>query len=94
MKWTVDAACISRSGRPTRRECRSSGITTDGIRDPIPCGCDPEAGVWETFIPDLGAGAQYKYYIDSRHNGYQVEKADPYGFAAEIRPQTASKVWD
>ena len=25
---------------------------------------------------------------------YKVDKADPYGFAAEIRPQTASRVWN
>jgi 1,4-alpha-glucan branching enzyme len=52
------------------------------------------AGVWETFIPGLEQGAIYKYHIESNFGGYQVDKADPYGFAAEIRPQTASRVWD
>jgi len=52
------------------------------------------AGLWEAFIPDIGSGAIYKYHIESRANGYRVEKADPYGYAAEIRPHTASRVWD
>lgn len=52
------------------------------------------SGVWETFIPDLAQGAIYKYHIESNFGGYKVDKADPYGFAAEIRPQTASRVWD
>jgi 1,4-alpha-glucan branching enzyme len=54
----------------------------------------PAAGMWETFVPDIGPGALYKYHIVSRQNGYRVDKADPYGFAAEIRPHTASRVWD
>jgi 1,4-alpha-glucan branching enzyme len=53
-----------------------------------------ETGIWDCFVADVGPGALYKYFIKSRYNGYTVEKADPYGFAAEIRPQTASKVWD
>jgi len=53
-----------------------------------------EAGVWETFIPDVRAGALYKYRVYSRYNAFVADKADPYGFAAEIRPQTASMVWD
>jgi 1,4-alpha-glucan branching enzyme len=53
-----------------------------------------DSGLWETFIPDLGSGALYKYFIDSSQNAYRVEKADPYGYAAEIRPHTASRVWD
>jgi len=52
------------------------------------------AGLWEIFIPDIGTGALYKYHISSRQNGYQIDKADPYGFAAEVRPRTASRVWD
>jgi 1,4-alpha-glucan branching enzyme len=52
------------------------------------------AGVWEGFIPDVGQGSIYKYHIESRYGGYSVDKADPYGFASEIRPQTASKVWN
>jgi len=51
-------------------------------------------GIWEGFVPGVGQGALYKYAIRSKYAGYQVEKADPFGFAAEIRPQTASMVWD
>jgi 1,4-alpha-glucan branching enzyme len=54
----------------------------------------PEAGLWEGFVPDIGSGTLYKYHIVSRVNSYTVDKADPYGFAAEIRPHTASRVWD
>jgi 1,4-alpha-glucan branching enzyme len=51
-----------------------------------------EAGVWERFIPAVKAGAVYKYRIVGPDGRSWGEKADPYGFAAEIRPQTASKV--
>jgi 1,4-alpha-glucan branching enzyme len=52
------------------------------------------AGVWEGFVPGLAQNALYKYHIVSNYRGYMVDKADPYGFAAEIRPRTASRVWD
>jgi 1,4-alpha-glucan branching enzyme len=52
------------------------------------------AGVWDAFVPEIGVGALYKYHIVSRYNGYTVDKADPYAFAAQIRPETASRVWD
>jgi 1,4-alpha-glucan branching enzyme len=52
------------------------------------------AGVWEAFVPGPGAGALYKYHLVSQNRDYQVDKADPWGFAAEIRPQTASRVWN
>jgi 1,4-alpha-glucan branching enzyme len=51
------------------------------------------SGVWEGFIPSVGKGEVYKYYIKS-FNGYEVEKADPYGFYCETPPRTASIVWD
>ena len=52
------------------------------------------AGVWEGFVSGIGSGAVYKYHIESRDRRYAVDKADPYGFAAEIRPSTASRVWN
>jgi 1,4-alpha-glucan branching enzyme len=52
------------------------------------------SGVWETFIPNLRQGEVYKYHIEASYQGYRVDKADPYGFASEIRPHTASRVWD
>lgn len=53
-----------------------------------------DLGVWESFIPGLETGALYKYAIYSRLNNYAVDKTDPYGFAMELRPQTASIVAD
>jgi 1,4-alpha-glucan branching enzyme len=52
------------------------------------------SGIWEEFIPDLGPGTLYKYSIKPRTSWQRIEKADPYGFAAELRPSTASVVWD
>lgn len=49
------------------------------------------SGIWELFIPDVKIGEVYKYYIKS-HNGYEVEKGDPYAFQWEVSPQTATIV--
>jgi 1,4-alpha-glucan branching enzyme len=51
------------------------------------------SGIWEGFVPNVGQGARYKYYIRSHHNGYAVQKADPCGFHHETPPRTASVVW-
>ena len=50
------------------------------------------SGIWECFIPDMGHGQYYKYFIES-HSGYSVEKGDPYAFHWETPPATATVVW-
>jgi len=52
------------------------------------------SGIWEIFIPGLAEGELYKFEIKTRYQGYVAVKADPYAFAAEQRPNTASVVWD
>lgn len=54
----------------------------------------PEAGVWELFVPGVHNGSCYKYHVVSRFEGYTAAKADPYAFYSELRPGTASRVWD
>ncbi len=49
-------------------------------------------GVWEIFIPGLEAGARYKYEFMGGDGWNLPLKADPYGFAAERTPATASIV--
>ena len=51
-----------------------------------------DGGIWELFLPDLGEGAVYKYYVKSQVAGYAEMKADPYAFASEAPPQTGSVV--
>ena len=52
------------------------------------------SGIWEGFIPDIGKGELYKYHIASKHQGYRIEKGDPFSFYWEVSPKTASIVWD
>jgi 1,4-alpha-glucan branching enzyme len=51
-------------------------------------------GVWEIFLPGLAPGTAYKYFVRSQHHGYRELKADPYAFASEVPPQSASVVWN
>jgi len=51
-------------------------------------------GVWELFIPGLRQGVIYKYEVKSRYKGFLAEKADPYAFYSELRPKSASVVWN
>jgi 1,4-alpha-glucan branching enzyme len=62
----------------------------DGRRHPMRKRLD--SGLWELFIPGIGAGAAYKYEILARDGSLQPLKADPFGRAAELRPSTASLV--
>nr|MDA3874088.1 1,4-alpha-glucan branching protein GlgB [Kiritimatiellia bacterium] len=51
------------------------------------------SGIWVLFIPGLGLKDLYKFEIRGQGGGLS-HKADPYAFAGELRPRTASKVWD
>ena len=50
------------------------------------------SGVWELFIPGLKEGEVYKFAIKSNADKKVHLKTDPYAFAAELRPRTASVV--
>ncbi|KQS54442.1 glycogen branching protein [Brevundimonas sp. Leaf363] len=49
-----------------------------------------DVGVWEIFVPDIGAGRTYKFAIVGPDGQARPLKADPFAFAAELRPATGS----
>ena len=51
-----------------------------------------EGGVWECFVPGIGAGELYKFAVTSKE-GKTFMKADPYAFHNETRPATASIIY-
>jgi 1,4-alpha-glucan branching enzyme len=63
----------------------------DGRRHPMRA---RSGGYWEIFLPGIPPGAAYKYEIIGRDGGRLPLKADPVGFAGELRPATASIVID
>ncbi len=50
------------------------------------------SGIWELFVPGAKAGDHYKYRVHA--HGTYTDRADPYGFGAEVPPRTASRVID
>lgn len=51
------------------------------------------SGIFEIFIPSLQEGEIYKFEIKAKDNSI-ILKSDPYGNYSELRPKTASKIYD
>ncbi|GJM44821.1 MAG: 1,4-alpha-glucan branching enzyme GlgB [Gemmatimonadota bacterium] len=77
--WAPNAARVSVFGDFNGWSARLHGMRAVG-----------ETGVWETFVPGVAAGALYKFDIRTKRNGRKSVKADPFGRAMELRPNTAS----
>jgi 1,4-alpha-glucan branching enzyme len=81
--WAPNAHRVSVVGDYNQWDGRRHPMTNRGA-----------TGLWELFIPDLPEGTLYKYEIRPRGQDAPILKADPYAFAAELRPRTASIVHD
>lgn len=51
------------------------------------------SGIWEGWIPNVGVGETYKYFIKAS-TGEELEKSDPFALRWELPPHTASIVAD
>jgi 1,4-alpha-glucan branching enzyme len=81
--WAPNAQRVSVVGNFNNWDGRSHPLRVRG-----------STGVWELFSPGLREGELYKFEIKSRREGYLGLKTDPYGFYSELRPRTASIVYD
>ena len=54
--------------------------------------CHPGNGIWDIFVPGLAEGAVYMFELLDADGNLLPLKADPFGFAFEFRPHTASIV--
>ena len=52
-----------------------------------------DGNFWECSVPGARAGMLYKYRIYTR-GGRCLDHCDPYGFYMELRPNSASILWD
>ena len=77
--WAPNAERVSVIGNFNRWDGRCHPMTVHG-----------QSGVWELFMPGLGAGELYKFEIRNRETGKIHIKSDPYGRAYERRPANAS----
>jgi 1,4-alpha-glucan branching enzyme len=53
-----------------------------------------DIGVWEIFVPGASQGQGYKFELLDAGGRLLPLKSDPFGFHAELRPKTASRVAD
>ncbi|MFW5799895.1 MAG: 1,4-alpha-glucan branching protein GlgB [Spirochaetota bacterium] len=50
-------------------------------------------GIWEIFIPEIKQGYKYKFEIKTQNDDILI-KSDPHAFYSELRPKTASIIYD
>ena len=80
--WAPNAKQVSLVGDFNRWDYRAHPMRRSG-----------SSGIWEIFMPEASVGTLYKYEVLGCF-GQRVLKSDPFAFAMEIRPKTASVVWD
>ena len=78
--WAPNAARVSVVGEFNRWDGRVNPMRSLGA-----------SGVWEIFLPAAAVGHRYKFEIRDRNSNILL-KADPYGYAFEIPPLSASIV--
>lgn len=81
--WAPNAQRVSVVGTFNRWDGRCHPMRSRG-----------STGVWELFIPGLDVGELYKFEIRNYQDGNLHLKMDPYCQQAELRPNTASIVFD
>ncbi|MEV1027114.1 1,4-alpha-glucan branching enzyme, partial [Streptomyces sp. NPDC050264] len=78
---------------PNARGVQVCGDFTHWDGTSLPMRSLGSSGVWELFVPEIGAGAQYKFAITGP-DGARFERADPMARRTEPPPATASIVTD
>jgi 1,4-alpha-glucan branching enzyme len=78
--WAPNAARVSVVGPFNQWDGRRHALQPRGA-----------SGVWELFVPGVGAGTIYKYEIRDAHGGLRL-KSDPYALAMQLRPANCSVV--
>ena len=81
--WAPNARRVSVSGDFNGWDRSSHELSSNG-----------GSGIWSGAFSGVPKGSCYKYHIVSNHAGYEVDKADPFGFTFETPPKTASIVSD
>ena len=81
--WAPNAERVSVMGEFNQWDRKSHPLRSIG-----------DCGIWEGFVPGARPGSCYKYFIQSRYEGYRAEKADPFAFRAELPPRSAFIIWD
>lgn len=78
---------------PNAAEVRVIGQFNDWQGYSTPMERIPESGLWTVFVPGAKNGDAYKYEILTS-SGQILHKADPYAFWSELRPLSASRVFN
>lgn len=81
--WAPNAQSVSVIGSFNRWSSAANGLE---LHD--------ESGIWYGHVADAKAGDRYKFSIRPKGSRKRLEKADPFAFACERQPGTASRIWD
>jgi 1,4-alpha-glucan branching enzyme len=68
------------------------GDFNDWDKDAVPMRSLGDSGIWEAFVAGVESGQRYKFAVRRRGGDLQL-KADPFAFATEVPPATASVVF-